>query len=155
MEYCPDHKDMISKWLGISIALAHLEERGKALDDNYEFLKNEIYEGENSIKGRIKASEIMLDDLKEAVLSNRKAVMDKVNEYKTETADKIDHLFNIFVIALSAASVILILVLGYLTYEVRSTNSAMTAHMIDANKAWHGNSSVHPQDKAKEVQDGR
>jgi hypothetical protein len=140
MTECNLHKDLNSKMVGICVEQASQKERQNSLMNESNFLKAEIFEGNNSIKTRIANTEVGLRDLKDAVFDNRKIVGDKIdgyqeslteqlNEHKADTDKKLSGLFRIFIMTITASFLILGAILGFLTVEVRNTNAAIMQHV--------------------------
>jgi hypothetical protein len=116
MDYCSDHKECNKKLFdacqGVGLATSRIDRIAKDI----EILNYTIFgEGEgNSLKSRIKGSEDALLGLKELVLENREVVQTNMKG-----------LFKIFVMTISAASVIICIVFGVMWAELRSVNDTI------------------------------
>jgi hypothetical protein len=141
MDGCTQHKDLSGKVTQLCLQQVRQEEQLKHLGSEYAFIKDEIFEGPNSIKTRIANTEVGLVDLKETVLENRRVVGEQIKAYQEDISKQLDEhkkttdgqikgLFRIFILAMTASFLILGSILSFLTIETRNTNQAITDHVL-------------------------
>lgn len=112
MDYCPEHRDNCKKIFDACQAIGKITR----IESDIESIHSTIFgEGDsNSLKSRIKGTEDALSGLKELVLENREVVQTNMKG-----------LFKIFVLTITAASVIICIVFGVMWSELKSINDTM------------------------------
>lgn len=118
MDYCPDHKDQCKKIFDACTAVGVASTKLSRIEQDIENIISTIFgEGaSDSLKSRIKGTEDSLSGLKELVLENREVVQTNMKG-----------LFKIFLLTISAASLIIIIAFGVMWGELKSVNDSVAS----------------------------
>ena len=125
MPYCADHKDCQKKLIELCGESKVREERIQCLEEEIENIQRELWLSPNSLRQRIKGVEDADMHLEKIILDNRKITQESLQGFVQDFNDKLKGMFKIFVLTITAASILIMAVFSVVYWEARSSKTVV------------------------------
>ena len=135
LAYCDDHKECKTKLYELCSKAQVREERLSCVEEDIESIKKELWLNPNSLRQRIKGVEDADMHLEKIILDNRTIMQESLKTLSEDFNEKLKGMFKIFVLTITAASVLILGGFSLVYWEARSPKTVVVHKSVPVQQS--------------------